>query len=220
MSGTSKATGMPAPRGLVRAARENLSEFEQRVRRRPGLGGAAACLVVPIVVMNFLVNGPENVWCRGVAVVGLLIVITWGHAGFQRTCGGLKSARSKARRCSSPLTRFQRAVPSPTRWRSRRGYPATKLTSRRSGVPVTGLTDPVGEADGVRSFAPRKEEPPTHHGGYGLPTDGAHGGAAHPEVETEDQQRVEDDLHHDGADPHPSGEPDPASARTRLENPV
>lgn len=78
---------MPAPRGLVRAARENLSEFEQRVRRRPGLGGAAACLVVPIVVMNFLVNGPENVWCRGVAVVGLLIVITWGHAGFQRTCG-------------------------------------------------------------------------------------------------------------------------------------
>ncbi|WP_369174987.1 hypothetical protein AB5J49_47050 [Streptomyces sp. R28] len=89
MAGTSKPADTPAPRVLARAARKNLGEFEARVRRRPGLGGAAACLVTLIVVMNFLANGPANVWGRGVVVVGLLIVITWGYIWFQRMRGGL-----------------------------------------------------------------------------------------------------------------------------------
>ncbi|MEW1693557.1 hypothetical protein ACIQOF_35770 [Streptomyces sp. NPDC091265] len=89
MAGTSKPIDTPAPRVLARAGRESLGEFEQRVRRRPGLGGAAACLVILVVVMNFFVNGPENVWGRGVVVVGLLIVITWGYVWFHRMRGGL-----------------------------------------------------------------------------------------------------------------------------------
>ncbi|KQW03328.1 hypothetical protein [Streptomyces sp. Root369] len=89
MAGTSKATDTPAPRVLARAARENLGEFEQRVRRRPGLGGAAACLVILVVVLNVLVNGPENVWGRGIVVVGLLTVATWGYVWFRRVRGGL-----------------------------------------------------------------------------------------------------------------------------------
>ncbi|MEU0428947.1 hypothetical protein ABZ235_36275 [Streptomyces canus] len=71
------------------AARENFGEFEQRVRRRPGLGGAAAPLVILVVVLNLLVNGPENVWGRGVVVVGLLIVATLGYVWFRRVRWGL-----------------------------------------------------------------------------------------------------------------------------------
>ncbi|CAM5279956.1 hypothetical protein SAVIM338S_00122 [Streptomyces avidinii] len=89
MAGTSESSETPAPRVLARAARENLGGFEQRVRRRPGLGGAAACLVILVVVMNFLVNGPENIWGRGVVVVGLLSVTSWGYVWSQRMRGGL-----------------------------------------------------------------------------------------------------------------------------------
>lgn len=89
MPGTSKPTDTPAPRVLARAGREDLGEFEQRVRRRPGLGGAAACLVILVVVMNFSVNGPDNFWGRGVVVVGLLTVATWGYVWFHRMRGGL-----------------------------------------------------------------------------------------------------------------------------------
>ncbi len=89
MAGMSKPTDTPAPRVLSRADRENLGEFERRVRRRPGFGGALACLVILIVVMNFLVNGPRNFWGLAVVVVGPLIVVTWGYVWFQRTRGGL-----------------------------------------------------------------------------------------------------------------------------------
>ncbi|MFI6435230.1 hypothetical protein [Streptomyces sp. NPDC050759] len=50
MAGKSKPTDTPAPRVPARAAREYLGEFEQRVRRRPGLGAAAACLVLLVVI--------------------------------------------------------------------------------------------------------------------------------------------------------------------------
>ncbi|MEV6756655.1 hypothetical protein [Streptomyces sp. NPDC051214] len=89
MAGTSKPTDTPTPRVLARALRENFGDFEQRVPRRPGLGGAAACLVILVVVTNFLVNGPDNLWGRGVVGAGLLIVITWGYVWFQRMRGGL-----------------------------------------------------------------------------------------------------------------------------------
>ncbi|QUC58699.1 hypothetical protein IOD14_18845 [Streptomyces sp. A2-16] len=89
MAGTNETTDAPAPRVLARAADENFGEFEQRVRRRPGLGGAAACLVILVVVMNFLANGLDSVWSRSVVVVGLLIVITWGYVWFRRVRGGL-----------------------------------------------------------------------------------------------------------------------------------
>lgn len=79
----------PAARVLACAARARLGEFEQRVRRRPGLGGALACLVILVIVMNFVVNGPENIWGRGVVVLGLLIIITWCYIWFQRIRGGL-----------------------------------------------------------------------------------------------------------------------------------
>lgn len=89
MAGMSSPTDTPAPRVLDRAAREGFGEFERRVRRRPGFGGALACLVILIVVMNFVVNGPANLWGRGVVVVGLLIVVTWGYVWFNRVRGGL-----------------------------------------------------------------------------------------------------------------------------------
>lgn len=34
------------------------------MRRHPGLGAALACLVILVVVMNFLVNGPETAKSR------------------------------------------------------------------------------------------------------------------------------------------------------------
>ncbi|MFE7647510.1 hypothetical protein [Streptomyces phaeoluteigriseus] len=180
MAGTSKPTDMPAPRVLARAAREDFGEFEQRVRRRPGLGGAAACLVILVVVMNFLVNGPENVWGRGVVVVGLLIVITWGYVWFQRTRGGLylfsagfvdaagrrvvSVAWSEIRSIEGEKTQFAigslpagsafayevaftaRMTGHEAVWRFNTTYSDVRelagLISRRSGVPVTGLTDP------------------------------------------------------------------------------
>jgi hypothetical protein len=88
MAGTSKPTETPARRVLVRAARENLGEFERRVRRRPGLGGATACLVILVVVMNFLASGPDNGWGHSVVAGGLLIIVAWGYVWFQRTRGG------------------------------------------------------------------------------------------------------------------------------------
>ncbi len=180
MAGTSKSTDMPTPRVLARAARENLGEFERRVRRRPGLGGAAACLVILIVVMNFLVNGPENVWGRGVVVVGLLIVLTWGYVWFQRMRGGLylfsdgfvdaagrrvvSVAWSEIRSIEGEHTQFAvNSLPAGSvfayevaftargsgleaAWRFNTTYSDVGefvgLISRRSGVPVTGLTDP------------------------------------------------------------------------------
>ncbi|KUN53478.1 hypothetical protein AQJ46_50300 [Streptomyces canus] len=180
MAGTSKATDTPAPRVLARAARENLGEFEQRVRRRPGLGGAAACLVILVVVLNFLVNGPDNVWGRGVVVVGLLTVATWGYVWFRRVRGGLylfsegfvdaagrrvvSVAWSRIRSIEGQKTQFaigslpagsafayevaftsQVADHEPV-WRFNTTYSdvrgLARLISRRSGVPVTGLTDP------------------------------------------------------------------------------
>jgi hypothetical protein len=89
MARTSRPPDTPAPRVVVRAARDNLGEFERRVRRRPGLGGALACAVILVVVANFLANGPETVWGHGVVVVGTLIVVTWGYVWVQRTRGGL-----------------------------------------------------------------------------------------------------------------------------------
>ncbi|MDX2391063.1 MULTISPECIES: hypothetical protein [unclassified Streptomyces] len=89
MVGTGKPTETPASRVLAAAARENLGEFERRVRRRPGLGGAAVCLVILVIVVNFLFNGPESAWGRGVVTVGLLIVTSWGYVWFQRVRGGL-----------------------------------------------------------------------------------------------------------------------------------
>lgn len=89
MVGTSKPTDRPVPRVLDRAGRADLGAFKERIRRRPGFGGAIACLVILIVVMNFLVNGPEGIWARGAEVVGLLIVITWCYVWFRRVRGGL-----------------------------------------------------------------------------------------------------------------------------------
>ncbi|NEB03725.1 DUF6585 family protein [Streptomyces sp. SID13726] len=180
MARTSKPTDMPPPRVLARAARENLGEFQQRVRRRPGLGGAAVCLVLLVVVMNFLVNGPENVWGRGVVVAGLLIVITWGYVWVQRTRGGLylfsegfvdAAGRrmvvvtwSQIRSVEGQRTQFALgALPAGSAfayevaftsrvpgheavWRLNTTYSnvgeLAGLVSRRSGVPVTGLTGP------------------------------------------------------------------------------
>ncbi|MFE2219781.1 hypothetical protein ACFW93_48810 [Streptomyces canus] len=180
MAGPSKPTDTPAPRVLARAARENLGEFEQRVRRRPGLGGAAACLVILVVVMNFLANGPDNVWGHGVVVVGLLIVATWGYVWFQRVRGGLylfsegfvdaagrrvvSVAWSKIRSIEGQKTQFaigslpagsafayevaftSRVADHEAVWRFNTTYGdirgLARLISRRSGVPVTGLTDP------------------------------------------------------------------------------
>ncbi|MFI8345605.1 hypothetical protein ACIF8W_36885 [Streptomyces sp. NPDC085639] len=180
MAGTSKPTDTPGLRVLARAARANLCEFEHRVRRRPGLGGAAACLVILVVVMNFLVNGPENVWGRGVVVVGLLIVITWGYVWFQRMRGGLylfsggfvdaagrrvvSVAWSEIRSIEGEKTQFAigslpvgsafayevaftaRVTGREAVWRFNTTYSdvggLAELISRRSGVPVTGLTDP------------------------------------------------------------------------------
>jgi hypothetical protein len=175
MAGMNKPTDTPPPRVLDRASRQGLGEFEQRVRRRPGLGGALACLVILIVVMNFLVNGPENVWGRSVVVVGLLIVITWGYVWFHRTRGGLylfsdgfidaagrrviAVAWSKIQSIKGQKTQFAiGSLPAGSAfaydvkfgrgavWTFNTTYgdvhELAGLISRRSGVPVTGLTDP------------------------------------------------------------------------------
>ncbi|MFJ4623677.1 hypothetical protein [Streptomyces sp. NPDC088812] len=180
MAGTSKPTDTPTPRVLARAARDDLGEFERRVRRRPGLGGAAACLVLLIVVMNFVVNGPANVWGRGVVVVGLLIVLTWGYVRVQPTRGGLylfsegfvdaagrrvvSVAWSEIRSIEGQGTQFaigslpagsafayevaftSRLTGHDAEWWFNTTYSdireLAELISRRSGVPVTGLTDP------------------------------------------------------------------------------
>lgn len=180
MAGTRKLNDTPAPRVLARAAREGFGEFEQRVRRRPGLGGAAACLVILVVVMNFLINGPENVWGRGVVVLGLLIVITWGYVWFRRVGGGLylfsegfvdaagrrvvSVAWSEIRSIEGEKTQFAigslpagsafayevaftaRMTGQEAVWRLNTTYSHVRklvgLISRRSGVPVSGLTDP------------------------------------------------------------------------------
>ncbi|MER7666418.1 hypothetical protein [Streptomyces sp. NPDC096193] len=180
MAATGKPTDTPAPRVLARAARDNLGEFEQRVCRRPGLGGAAACLVILVVVMNFVVNGPENVWGRGVVVVGLLIVILWGYVWFNRVRGGLylfsegfvdaagrrvvSVAWSEIRSIEGEETLFAmgslpvgsafvyevaftaRVTGHEAVWRFNTTYgdvhELAGLISRRSGVAVTGLTDP------------------------------------------------------------------------------
>lgn len=180
MAGTSKQTDTPAPRVLALAARKNLGEFERRVRRRPGLGGALACLVILIVVMNLLANGPENVWGRGIVVVGLLIVVTWGYVWTRRTRGGLylfsegfvdaagkrmvAMAWSQVRSIEGQKTQFaigslptgsafayevaftSRVPDNNVVWRFNTTYSnvreLARLISRRSGVPVTGLTDP------------------------------------------------------------------------------
>jgi hypothetical protein len=177
MAGMNKPTDTPAPRVLDRAGRQGLGEFKQRVRRRPGLGGALACLVILIVVMNFLVNGPENVWGRSVVVVGLLIVITWGYVWFQRMRGGLylfskgfvdaagrrviAVAWSEIRSIEGQQTQFAiGSLPAGSAfayevgfgrgaaWRFNTTYGDVHrlagLISRRSGVPVTGPTDPYG----------------------------------------------------------------------------
>ncbi|MEU0999971.1 hypothetical protein [Streptomyces tibetensis] len=180
MAGMSKPTDAPAPRVLACAARNNLGDFEQRVRRRPGLGGAAACLVIGIVVMNFVANGPSNLWGRGVVVVGLLIIITWVYVWFQRMRGGLylfsegfvdaagrrviSVAWSEIRSIEGQRTQFaigslpagsafayevaftSRVTGYEPVWRFNTTYSGVRelagLISRRSGVPVTGLTDP------------------------------------------------------------------------------
>lgn len=180
MAGTGKPTETPAPRVVARAARENLGEFEQRVRRRPGLGGAAACLVILVVVMNFLVNGPENIWGRAVVVTGLLIVTLWGYVWFHRVRGGLylfsegfvdaagrrmvSVAWSEIRSIEADETQFainslpagsafayevaitSRVTGHQAVWRFNTTYVGvhelTEHISRRSRVPITGLTDP------------------------------------------------------------------------------
>ncbi|MDA5279602.1 DUF6585 family protein [Streptomyces sp. Isolate_45] len=180
MVGTGKPTETPASRVLAHAARENLGEFERRVRRRPGLGGAAVCLVILVVVVNFLFNGPENAWGRGVVTVGLLIVTSWGYVWFQRVRGGLylfsegfvdtagrrvvSVAWSEIRSMEGEKTQFAinslpagsavayelaftaRVTGREAVWRFNSTYVGvrelTRHISRRSSVPVTGLTDP------------------------------------------------------------------------------
>jgi hypothetical protein len=179
MAGTSKPTDTPPPRVLDHASRADLGEFKQRVRRRPGFGGALACLVILIVVMNFLVNEVEGVWGRGTEVVGLLIVSTWGYVWFHRVRGGLYLfskgfvdaagrrvvvvAWSRIRSIETERTQFaigslptgsafayEVAFTAPVGghkvvWRLNTTYSDVHvlagLISRRSGVPVTGLTD-------------------------------------------------------------------------------
>ncbi|MFJ3840421.1 hypothetical protein ACIPY6_33610 [Streptomyces sp. NPDC090054] len=180
MVGTGKPTETPASRVLAHAARENLGEFERRVRRRPGLGGAAVCLVILVVVVNFLFNGPENAWGRGVVTVGLLIVTSWGYVWFQRVRGGLylfsegfvdtagrrvvSVAWSEIRSIEGEKTQFAinslpagsvvayevaftaRVTGREAVWRFNSTYVGvrelTRHISRRSSVPVSGLTDP------------------------------------------------------------------------------
>ncbi|MFF8873366.1 hypothetical protein [Streptomyces massasporeus] len=180
MAGTRKPIDVPTPRVLASAARSNLGEFEQRVRRRPGFGGAAACLVIGIVVMNFVANGPANLWGRGVVVVGLLIVAAWVYVWFQRMRDGLylfsegfvdaagrrviSVAWSEIRSIDGQGTQFaigslpagsafayevaftSRVTGHEAAWRFNTTYSGVRelaeLISRRSGVPVTGLTDP------------------------------------------------------------------------------
>ncbi|MFE5502730.1 hypothetical protein ACFQ73_09220 [Amycolatopsis japonica] len=172
--------GRPAPRVRDRAARENLGAFERRVERRPGIGGALGCLVIIVVVLNFLVNGPENLWGRGVVAVGLLIVATWGYVWFHRVRGGLYLfsggfadaagrrvivvAWSEIRSIEGEKTQFAvGSLPAGSAfayeigmiaprtghkivWRLNTTYTdvhqLAREISRRSGVPVTGITDP------------------------------------------------------------------------------
>jgi hypothetical protein len=177
MSGPSDT---PAPRVLDRAGRAGLGEFERRVRRRPGAGGALACLAILIVAMNFLVNGPKSVWGWGVVVVGLLIVLTWSYVWFHRVSGGLYLfsggfvdaagrrvvvvAWSNIRSIKGQKTQFAiGSLPTGSTYGYEVGFTAQEtsvkavwtfnttygdvgelagLISRRSGVPVTGFTDP------------------------------------------------------------------------------
>ncbi|MFH8533914.1 hypothetical protein ACH4GE_36515 [Streptomyces tendae] len=180
MADRSKPTETPAPRVLARAARENLGEFEQRVRRRPGLGGAAACLVVLLVVMNLLVNRVENVWGRGIEAVGLLSIVLWSYVWFHRVRGGLylfsegfvdaagrrlvSVAWAEVRSIKGQTTQFViGSLPVGRAFAYEVGFTArmtdyepvwtlnttyrdahglAQLISRRSGVPITGLTSP------------------------------------------------------------------------------
>lgn len=136
--------------------------------------------MILVVVMNLLVNGPENVWGRGVVVVGLLIVITWGYVWIQRMRGGLylfsegfvdaagrrvvSVAWCEIRSIEGQKTQFAigslpagsafayevaftaRGTGREAVWTFNTTYSDGRelagLISRRSVVPVTGLTDP------------------------------------------------------------------------------
>ncbi len=180
----SESTVTPPPRVLDCAARGGFGEFQQRVRRRPGIVGAALCLVILIVVENFLANGLKNGWDRGAVVLGLLIFALWGYIWFKRVRGGLylfsegfidAAGRrvvdvrwSQIRSIEGQGTQYL-IGPFPVgrtfaycvgtvwqipgsksdfegMWRLNTTYVnvigLAELISRRSGVPVTGVTNP------------------------------------------------------------------------------
>jgi hypothetical protein len=180
MAGTSMPTDTPPPRVLDRAAHAGLGKFQQRVRRRPGIGGATACCAILIVIINLAVHVPKDGWARGLGVLGLLIIITWGYVWFHRTRGGLymfsqgfidAAGRrlivvewSQIRSVKGQKTQFLiGSFPVGSAFTYEVGYVArasdlnvvrplnttyadihslARLIARRSGVPVTGITDP------------------------------------------------------------------------------
>ncbi|MGC4940661.1 hypothetical protein [Kribbella sp. DT2] len=182
MAGTSKPIDAPPPRVLERAARDELGEFERRMQRRPGFGGALACLVILVVVANFLVNSSDTVWGRPVVALGLVIVVAWGYVWIQRVRGGLylfsggfvdaagrrliSVAWPEVRSIKGQKTQFAvgslpagsafaydvaftaRATGSDAVWTFNTTYDdvqdLARLISRRTGVRVTGTTDPYG----------------------------------------------------------------------------
>ncbi|GAA0623731.1 hypothetical protein HPO96_33640 [Kribbella sandramycini] len=85
----SNPADQPPLRVLRLAERDHLGRYERRFRRHVGIGGALACLVILIVVLNLLVNGPDNLWGRAAVATGFLIILLWAYSWFNRTRGGL-----------------------------------------------------------------------------------------------------------------------------------
>ena len=85
------------------------------------------------------------------------------------------------------------------------------------GRPV-GLQ--IRRRDPVRPPPLAEEEPQRHAGRDGLTADGAERGTAYPHPETEDQQRIQGDLHQHRHHPQQGGNRIRPSVRTREEKPV
>lgn len=170
----------PPARVLERARADELGEFERRMRRRPGIGGALACLVILVVWGNFVINGPDNFWGRAVVVAGPLIILIWCYVWFRRVRGGLflfsggfidAAGRrliavpwSHVQSITGQKTQFAigalpagsafgfevgftgRETGSKALWTFNTTYGDVRglaeVISARSGVPVTGITDP------------------------------------------------------------------------------
>ncbi|MEV0647607.1 hypothetical protein AB0I28_20300 [Phytomonospora sp. NPDC050363] len=79
----------PSKAVLEKARELDLGPLERRMRRRPGMPGAFICVVLAIVGMNFVVNGPYNGF--GYSVMGLiaLIIVWWTYVWIRRVGGGL-----------------------------------------------------------------------------------------------------------------------------------